>query len=139
MNPWIFFWAPQLYFPWSGSVAQRIDPNTSWFFDSIASPAGDGTIEKKAFEVASYGRQLGLITEVLVDLAEKMEPSSAEGQASLRRLKDIKAEIDKLKDDDASRLLREIEDRMARLKRVHTSRYPQLRAQFERALGEDSG
>ena len=30
MNPWFFFWAPQLTMPF-GSVAQRIEPDTTWF------------------------------------------------------------------------------------------------------------
>ena len=67
MYPWIWLWAPQIYFPWSGSVAQKIEPSTSWFFDAIDPSAGDGRIERRACEIASYGRQLGLITEVLLD------------------------------------------------------------------------
>jgi hypothetical protein len=40
-------------------VAQRIEPNANWFFDSISGQAGNAKMEKKDFEVASYGRQLG--------------------------------------------------------------------------------
>jgi cell division septum initiation protein DivIVA len=135
MYPWIVFWAPHLYFPWSGSVAQRIEPDTNWFFGSIAPNAGDATIEKKAFDVASYGRQLGLITEVLIDLVEKVAPESQEAKDSLARLKDIKARIDGVKREDADSLVRDIELRLDRLKRVHQREYPRLRAQFEQALG----
>lgn len=138
MYPWIVFWAPHLYFPWSGSVAQRIEPDTNWFFGSIAPDAGDATIEKKAFDVASYGRQLGLITEVLIDLAEKVAPESQEAKESFARLKDIKARIDGLKHDDAASLARDIELRLERLKRVHKADYPRLRAQFRRALGDEA-
>ena len=35
MYPWLWFWAPQFHFPFSGSVAQRIEPDTRWFFDGI--------------------------------------------------------------------------------------------------------
>ena len=70
MYPWLWFWAPQLHLPWSGNVAQRIDPNTRWFFQGIDPSAGDADIEEKAFSVASYGRQLGLITEILIEVAE---------------------------------------------------------------------
>ena len=61
MFPWLWLYAPQLYFPWSGSVAQQIEPNVDWFFDSINAAAGDGKIERKAFDKASYGTQLGLL------------------------------------------------------------------------------
>jgi hypothetical protein len=132
MYPWTFFWAPQLHFPWSGGVAQQID--TRWFFDSIEPTAGDGRIEKKAFDIASYGRQLGLITEVLIDLADEVAPKSEQGKTSLERLRDIKSEIDKLKDDDASKLVREIEARVETLRRSHKSAYPLLRAELESAV-----
>ena len=97
MFPWLWFWAPQIHFPWSGDVAQRIAPNTRWFFAGIPGNAGDAEIEEKAFSVASYGRQLGLITDVLIDLAEQVGARSAEATASLERLKSIRAQIERIK------------------------------------------
>src|SRR5262245_42909300 len=132
MIPWLVFWAPQLYLPFSGSVAQRIEPNTNWFFDSIAPSAGDGQIERKAFDVASYGRQLGLITEVLMDFARKNPPSTAEGRESLRRLKVIQAEIERLKDSDANSLVLDVEKTVGRLKRRHGEKRALAAAQRER-------
>jgi hypothetical protein len=102
MFPWLWFWSPQIHFPLSGSVRQRIDPN--WFFDSIPPAAGDGQIEKRAFDVASYGRQLGLIIEVLVEVAAKQAPLSPEAAASLERLKAIQTAIEKIKRDERARL-----------------------------------
>jgi hypothetical protein len=67
MFPWLWFFAPQVHYPWSGSVAQQIAPDTDWFFGSIRPGAGDARIEQQAFAVASYGKQLGLITEVLTE------------------------------------------------------------------------
>ena len=66
MHPWLWFWAPQIHFPWSGSLAQNIAPNTSWFSDLIQPGAGNARIEAQAFATASYGKQLGLITDVLL-------------------------------------------------------------------------
>jgi hypothetical protein len=100
MFPWLWFWSPQFHFPWSGSVRQRIDPITNWFFDSIPPAAGDGQIEKRAFEVASYGRQLGLIIEVLVEVAAKQAPLSPDAAGSLERLKAIQTAIEKIKRDE---------------------------------------
>jgi hypothetical protein len=56
MFPVFWIWSPQLHYPWSGSVAQQIEPNTNWFFDAISPTAGVAAIEKRAFERASYGR-----------------------------------------------------------------------------------
>jgi len=137
MNPWLIFWAPQLHFPFGGSVAQRIEPNTSWFFGSIAASAGDAVIEQKAFEVASYGRQLGLITEILLDIAEQAPPQTAAGQAAMKRLQDIRAEIETLKEQDADSLVRDIETKVARVKQKHKTKAAALRRKLEAALSDD--
>ena len=100
MFPWLWFWSPQIHLPLSGSVRQRIDPN--WFFDSIPPAAGEGRIEKRAFEVASYGRQLGPTIGV-VEVAAKQAPLSLEAAASLERLKAIQTAIEKIKRDERAR------------------------------------
>ena len=118
MFPWLWFWTPQLYFPWSGSVAQRIEPN--WFFDAISPNAGIGKIEKKAFEIASYGRQLGLITEVVLDLAK------GKSSEALSRLKSIYVDIECLKQREFTISARTIEDQMDLLKKHSRSEYDLL-------------
>jgi hypothetical protein len=137
MYPWLFFWAPQLHLPFGGSVAQRIEPSTSWFFDSIPSTAGDAKIEKQAFDVASYGRQLGLITEVLIGIADTVTLESEDARASLVRLQNIQRRIEQIKEEDASALVDEIEERLARLQRLHDERYPELRKALLRSLDDD--
>lgn len=97
MFPWFLVWSPHLYFPWSGSVAQRIEPDTNWFFDAIPAAAGNGQIEKQAWAVASYGRQLGLLTEIVIELAERQAELAPEGGAALKRLKGIQTRIEKIK------------------------------------------
>lgn len=103
MFPWLWLFAPQLHFPWSGSVAQQISPSTDWFFAGIPTAAGDARIERDAFSVATYGRQLGLITEVLLDIAQQTDPTSAKGKESLARLQAIRAEIEQLKQAEYER------------------------------------
>jgi hypothetical protein len=103
MFPWFWLWAPQVHFPWSGSVAQHIAPETDWFFAGIAPTAGDARIERQAFGVASYGRQLGLITEVLLALAQETPPASPQALESIARLQRIRDEIEQLKQADAER------------------------------------
>ena len=94
MVPWLWYWAPQFQFPFSGSVAQRIEPD---FFSRIDSDAGNGDIERDAFDVASYGRQLGLISEVLLSMTGKDPVSRARGEESLARLKVIYDKVESVK------------------------------------------
>lgn len=89
MIPW-----SQFNFPWSGDVVQRIDPD--FFFGAIPTEAGDGETEKEIFKKASYGRQLGLITEVLLALADEIKPGQ-EGHGSLKELKEIQTTIEAIK------------------------------------------
>jgi hypothetical protein len=137
MNPWFFFWAPQLTMPFGGSVAQRIEPDTQWFFNGIPPTAGDPAIERKAFDVASYGRQLGLITEVLVDLAGQTPPKTAKGQKSLKRLRGIQLRIEQVKEQDAIDALEQIDALLARLKKAHPERLAAARQRIAHALAVD--
>lgn len=137
MNPWFLFWAPQLTLPFGGSVAQRIEPDTNWFFGAIAPGAGDPQIERQAFDVASYGRQLGLITEVLADLAAQQPPTTPEGRKSLERLRGIQARIEQLKEQDAVDALAQIEALLVRLKKTHPERMAAARRRIARALAVD--
>ena len=139
MNPWFFFWAPQLTMPFGGSVAQRIEPDTRWFFGGIAPNAGDPEIERKAFDVATYGRQLGLITEVLADLAAQTPPTTAKGQKALQRLREIQQRIEQVKEQDAIDALEQIDALLARLKKVHPERLAAARRRMAQALAVDQG
>lgn len=97
MFPWFWIWAPHLQFPLSGNVSQDIEPVASLFSGATDAEAGDPRIEQKAFDVASYGKQLGLITEVLIEIAEQSLPNNGDANESLRRLKCIRAEIERVK------------------------------------------
>jgi hypothetical protein len=97
MYPWLFCWAPRVHFPFSGGVAQQIDP--SWFFDAIRPGAGNGEVEKQAFDVASYGKQLGLITEVLLSHAGPDSIDPAKSAESLARLKAVYRKIEEVKSE----------------------------------------
>ncbi len=97
MFPWLWLFAPQVHLPWSGSVAQQIAPDTHWFFGGIAPGAGDARIEEQAFAVASYGKQLGLITEVLLELAQQSPRASSAAKDSIAKLERIRAEIETIK------------------------------------------
>jgi hypothetical protein len=137
MFPWLWIWAPHLNYPWSGPVAQRIEPNTNWFFDAIGEDAGDRVIERKAFEVASYGRQLGLLTEILIEIADRQAPLDRDAADSLARLKRIQGQIKGIKEQEAGNLTTEIEDLILRLrKRASDDEFMQLKMRLLSLLGE---
>ena len=96
MNPWLMLWARQIHFPFSGSVAQRIDPQTIW--NTLLPGAGNQAVERKVVEdEASYGRQLGWLADVLLDIAERQAPTSADGLQALTELRQLKTKIKRLK------------------------------------------
>jgi hypothetical protein len=136
MYPWLFLWAPQLQLPFSGDVAQRIEPRTQWFFDGIDTASGDPVIERKAFEVATYGRQLGLITELLLDMAAQTPPRTRAGRAARQRLQTIQARIEQLKTEDATTHVQAVEAGLQRLKTRHKAEYEALRVRLQQALAE---
>jgi hypothetical protein len=136
MYPWLFLWAPQLQLPFSGDVAQRIEPRTQWFFDGIDTASGDPVIERKAFEVATYGRQLGLITELLLDMAAQTPPRTKAGRAARQRLQKIQAQIEQIKTDDVASHVHAVEAGLQRLKTRHKAEYEALRVRLQQALAE---
>ena len=117
MYPWFWLWAPQVNFPWSGDVLQDIEPTTTWFFNGIKPGAGNARIEEKAFAVASYGKQLGLLTEVLIELAQKNLDDTAASAGALSELRRIQAQIEQIKELEYDHELSQIETRIAAVRR----------------------
>ena len=134
MYPWLWFWAPQLHLPFSGDVRQRIEPDTHWFFGAIDPAAGNSKIEETAFAVASYGRQLGLLTEVLVELAGKAEPISRKAAASLSEVKRIQAEIERIKVSEYALQDAELESALRKARDQGGARYLALAKRLEPLL-----
>lgn len=99
MLPWNWNWSPQLNFPFSGSVTQDIEPSLDWFFAGIRPEAGIGSIEKGIFQKASYGRQLGLILDVLLPLVDESRLETATAKESLAKLKALYKDIETIKED----------------------------------------
>ena len=87
------FWMFRL--PLSGDVNQRI--TAPWFSPAVTvNYAGDPVIEDRVVtEVASYGRQIGWLSEIVTALA-KNKPLPEE---TLRRLEKAAAEIAAIKKD----------------------------------------
>lgn len=165
MFPWLWFWSPHLQYPLSGSVEQDYKPFTNWgFFGAIKPEAGDGQIEQKIFDVASYGRQLGLITEVIMnhveeaapalwkelEKLEKLEKSEREKKlkelkgsdqkkplASLARLKIIQNDIEEIKKQDIEAKIDQIETMVKKLRSRGDKEYIDILAELRRILAEN--
>jgi len=112
MYPWLWFWLPHIEFPLSGNVKQDIEPVASLFSGSVVPDSGNPNIEKKAFEVASYGKQLGIITDLLIEIAEKSLPAKGQDNKALQDLMRISEKIKKIKDSEydaeADEILRKV-------------------------------
>ena len=135
MFPWYWIWAPQMHWPFSGAVAQDIEPRTDWFFNGIPSQAGDAHIEKQAFDIASYGRQLGWITELLLDIASQQTALSDEGSRALSRLRDAHDKIERLKAAPGLNAPEDIARQLATLKTQDPQAFEQLWSRLSHIFG----
>lgn len=97
MLPWTLYWSPRINFPWSGNWSQNIDPDINWFTSHIPRSAGNAKIESKAFQVASYGRQLGWIEDILLSHLKNAPTLSPKAQDSLKKLSNAHQQIEQLK------------------------------------------
>jgi hypothetical protein len=138
MVPWLWMFAPQVHFPWSGSVAQHIAPDTHWFFSGIRPGAGDARIEEQAFAVASYGKQLGLITDVLLELAAQSPQASAAAQDSIAKLERIRAEIERIKGAEYERVAQSLAEQVRAVQQRGGAKARALTAQLRPLLENSS-
>jgi hypothetical protein len=113
---WLFQW------PLSGPVNQRI--TTPWFSPSYTvNYVGNPTIEHRVVsEVASYGRQLGWLGEIVLALVNHTEPPSE----SVEQLQRASREIEKIKKDVQRSALEEANKALDRLKREQPKEYERL-------------
>ncbi len=93
MFPWFFLWAPHYHFPFSGGVAQDIAPSTDAFFGSIAPSAGDGRVEKAIFEQASYGKQIGILSDVVLSLVARDQISPGDANHAIEQLIQLNKDV----------------------------------------------
>lgn len=97
MFPWLINWAPDFRFPFSGPVQQDIAPRT--IFGQIQPQAGTGEIEEEVFKsIASYGKQIGILTDIVLSLTKDPSISSKDAQHALDELKQIRELVEEVKD-----------------------------------------
>jgi len=97
MFPWLWINATKVRFPLSGAVEQ--DLSTDAFFEGIKPGAGVPAIEKRVFEQASYGKQLGWLTDLLLAAIGESTPPSPEARDALAKLKTLQAKAKRIKDE----------------------------------------
>jgi hypothetical protein len=98
MLPWLWIFSPVNYWYWplSGAVRENISPEL--FFGGMIQPgAGDPEIERHAFELASYGKQLGWLTDVVVGVFRDTG-LTGEARKSFESLRQLSSQIQHVKD-----------------------------------------
>ena len=115
MNNWLLPWWGQLRAPLSGDSNQYIAPTTTWLSPQFElNFAGNRKIEAEVVaDVASYGKQLGILSDAILELAkgksgkaiDRLQTLVNEVEDVKNQHKDIleqrvKADLDKLKEQD---------------------------------------
>ena len=128
-----FDFLPWLKMPGSGDVWQKVTNVTDWFSPKVVMNfAGDPSIEDEVNRnVASYGKQLGLLTEVVMGLAKPGDPTAIEAmKKAVVRLDGIQADIEAIKKKRAPELEDEIVQAATRLKSTDTAAYDRVIARL---------
>jgi hypothetical protein len=113
---WMFRW------PLSGDVTQRI--SAPWFSPALTiNYAGDAEIESHVVsEVASYGKQIGWLNEIVLDLANKREPTAE----SINRLAEAVKEIESIKERHKQSTLQVAVEALDKLQDAQPKEYVEL-------------
>jgi hypothetical protein len=122
--PYSFFQAPR-------TLDQPINPG--WFDVNINNYAGNPQIERDVVEkVASFGKQLGILTEAVLELAgSKPRPDTS----AVTRLRDIADKVEALKNLNKASLESEARDAMARLAKLEPGKARSIAASYAKKPG----
>ncbi|HYM31074.1 MAG TPA: hypothetical protein VEU47_07240 [Candidatus Cybelea sp.] len=108
--------------PLSGAVNQRI--TAPWFSPSLTvNYAGDAAVEDRVVtEVASYGKQLGWLSEIVIALANKQSAPPE----TLQRLEQAAEKIEAIKRDVSPTVMEAAGKALDRLEREQPEQYDAL-------------
>jgi hypothetical protein len=121
---------PSVRFPGSGNLEFLYNPNTKWEAPSLV--RGDERVEQRVYgEVASPGRQLGKLTDVVLQLAARAGLDTAE----VGDLKAIRDHVDTIKSAVEDRTEKEARVLLDRLAEKDAARLRALLAEYA-AKGE---
>lgn len=117
-TPFDPFWLFKM--PLSGDVMQRFH---SPFFSPTFNFAGDARVEDRVVsEVASYGKQIGWLNDLVIRLAEKQEPDSD----VLDKVRKAVDDINEIKKTQTSTVLRNAVDALKQLQASEPGLYEEL-------------
>jgi hypothetical protein len=119
-NPQINGWT--VHWPWSGAVTQDI-------VSGLLSRAGSSRVERRVLdEVASYGRQLGALIDLVDEVADKLGAATLtpEGRQAHGQLKDYRERIRRIKREEMLRLIPDEPDAARELLEALLARHPEL-------------
>lgn len=118
MSSWLNY-SPVVHWPLSGSVSQDIQA-------SLLAQAGNDETELRVLrEVASYGKQIGVLSDLVLALAAQAPKKlGAEGDKALEQLRCMAEDIERIKKDQRP-LPQTVEEARA-LQRALKERFPDL-------------
>ncbi|MET0336052.1 MAG: hypothetical protein ABW190_17445 [Rhizobacter sp.] len=118
MSSWLNY-SPVVHWPLSGSVSQDIQ-------SSLLAKAGNDETEVRVLrEVASYGKQIGVLSELVLALAaQSPKKLGTEGEQALEQLRCMSDDIERIKKDQRP-LPQTLEEARA-LQRALKERFPEL-------------
>jgi hypothetical protein len=121
MMTWLNY-HPEVHWPFSGAVTQDIQT-------SLLSKAGDNEVEVRVLrEVASYGKQIGVIGDLLLAVVGSMPPRKLgeEGEHALMQLRQMAEDIQRIK--QGQRPLPDSADAARKLIAALKERFPELKS-----------
>lgn len=127
MNSWTNPWWNMLKPPFSGDLTQDISPMTNWWSPQIElNFAGNRHVETAVVrDVASYGKQLGIISDVLLQLTEN------DNSKAVEQLRKVTAEIEAVKQKQLTASLSTLKSGLLTLKSDDPEGFKQLMADLE--------
>jgi hypothetical protein len=118
---WLNF-QPQVHWPFSGSVAQDIRP-------ALLAQAGNQETEMRVLrDVASYGKQIGVLSDLLHSVASLVPPErlGEDGRHAYAQLTALIESVKAVKRQESKPAVPESLDEARELWRALLSRHPQL-------------
>jgi hypothetical protein len=129
-----YAWPFNLFAP--GNLNQPILPGWS-FLNFDVNYAGNAQIEKDVVEkVASYGRQLGVITDVVLELTGD-RPAGKGGP--LAQLREIAAKVEEIKAQQKRSLREKASDAMAKLAESNEAEAQRIARSYLRGTSDTGG